>query len=83
MATAHGPVGTMGATTAARSDAPAAAAGWPRWAAATVATAGVVVLIAETTSYLAIVGILLVGLGTYELVRAGRRRRSAAAPAAP
>jgi len=47
---------------------------WPRWAAITLVAAGAVVIVAETTSYIVLVGILLAATGGYELVRAARSR---------
>jgi hypothetical protein len=50
-------------------------AAWPRWAAVTLVAGGIVVIVAETTSYLVIAGILVTAIGAYELVVAPRSRR--------
>jgi LPXTG-motif cell wall-anchored protein len=42
---------------------------WPRWASGLLVATGVVVVIVETTSFLVIAGLLLVGAGIYGLVR--------------
>jgi uncharacterized membrane protein len=48
------------------------AAAWPRWSSVALVVAGVVVILAETTSLLCFVGIFLVAAGAYGL--AFRRR---------
>jgi hypothetical protein len=49
-------------------------AAWPRWAAITLVVSGIVVIVAETTSYLVFAGILLAAIGAYELATASRSR---------
>ena len=61
---------------------PAKSAAWPRWAALTLIVSGIVVIVAETTSYLVIVGILLTVVGAYEIALASRSRRPVVPPPA-
>lgn len=50
--------------------------GWPRWMAATVLLSGLVVVVAETTSLLFFVGVVLVGFGSYGIVYGSRKGRT-------
>jgi hypothetical protein len=55
---------------------------WPRWASAVIVATGLVVIVVETTSFLVVPGIILVGLGIYGLLTGSRARRGLAAGAA-
>jgi hypothetical protein len=60
----------------------ATSAAWPRWTAITLVMAGIVVIVAETTSYLVFAGVLLTAIGAYELAVASRSRPPAVRPSA-
>jgi len=53
---------------------------WPRWASVTLVVSGIVIVVAETTSYLLFAGALLTAIGAYELVLASRSPPPAVTP---